>query len=75
MLGTPGPAAADSPPRTAVGWMRLLPGVDIDRFPVCGEMLHRDLLPPTASPFPPSAEHALATDTSVRGPPAHNAAP
>jgi len=55
--------------------MRLLPGVDIDRFPVCGEMLHRDLLPPTASPFPPSAEHALATDTSVRGPPAHNAAP
>jgi hypothetical protein len=73
LLGTRGPAAADSPPQTAADWMRLLLGIDIDRCPACGELLHQESLPPTVSPFPPSVEHPWATDISVRGPPARDA--
>ncbi|MHC4179327.1 MAG: IS91 family transposase [Planctomycetota bacterium] len=73
LLGTPRPAVADSPPETAADWMRFLLGIDIDRCPACGEMLQRDSLPPTVSPFPPSFQHPLAADTSVRGPPARDA--
>ena len=67
------PAVADSPPQTAADWTRLLLGIDIDRCPVCGEMPHRDSLPTTPSPFPPSAERSSATDTPARGPPAPDA--
>jgi len=57
---------------SAADWMHLLLGIDIDRCPACGEMFHRDLMPPMVSPFPLSVEHPLAADTSVRGPPARD---
>ena len=73
LLGRRDPAAADSPPQTAADWMRLLLGIDVDRCPACGEPLQRESLPPTVSPSPASVQHALATHTAVRGPPARDA--
>ena len=73
LLGTPGPAAADPPPQTAADWMRLLVGIDIDRCPACGEMLHRESLPPTVSPLPALPHLPVATGAGVRGPPARDA--
>ena len=73
LLGTPGPAAADSPPQTAADWMRLLLDIDIDRCPCCGEVLQQASLPPTVSAFPPSFQCPLAADAPVRGPPARDA--
>jgi hypothetical protein len=66
LLGISRQAVADPPPQTAADWMRLLLGVDIDRCPACGEMLHREPLPPTP-PFQPSAR--LPSATPARGPP------
>ena len=73
LLGRHPPAAADPPPQTAAEWMRLLLGVHIDRCPCCGEVLHHESLPPTAWPGQASLRLPSATDTPVRGPPAHNA--
>jgi hypothetical protein len=68
LLGTAGQAVADPPPQTAADWMRLLLGIEPDRCPVCGQMLHREPLPPVAA-FQASARLPPATATSVRGPP------
>ena len=68
LLGTPEPAAAD-PPQTAADWMQLLLGIDIDRCPACGEMLHRESLPPTVSPLRALPHLPVATGAGVRGPP------
>jgi len=73
LLGTPEPASDDPSPQTAADWMRLLLGIDIDLCPACGQFLHRDSLPPTASPFASRIELLLATETPARGPPARAA--
>ena len=73
LLSTPGPAAADSPPQTAADWMRLLLGIDIDRCPACGEVLHPELLPPAVSPFVACLRLPVAIATLTRGPPARDA--
>jgi hypothetical protein len=69
LLGTPGQAVADPPPQTTAEWMRLWLGIDLDRCPACGELLHRDSLPPTVCPFHASPRIPSATDPPVRGPP------
>ena len=73
LLGTRGPAAADPPPQTAADWMRLLLGIDIDRCPACGELLHQEWLPPAVSPFVAWLRLPVAIATPTRGPPAHDA--
>ena len=69
LLGRQPPATADPQPQTAADWMRLVLGIDIDRCPACGELLHRESLPPTVPPSLASPHQAVATDPPSRGPP------
>jgi hypothetical protein len=55
LLGVPPPAPA--PPRSVADWLRAVLGVDPDRCPCCGDVLHREPLdpqPPSVRAEPPS---------------------
>jgi len=72
LLGASGRAVADPPPQTAAEWMLAVLGIDIDRCPVCGEVLQRESLPPLPEP---RARLPSATAIPVRGPPARTTPP
>lgn len=51
LLGVDRVSAAEDRPRTAVDWLREVLGIDPDRCPCCGDVLHRETLPSPTDSF------------------------